>query len=117
MGRVTCYYYLTGSGRSPVRDLIDSLDPRTQRKFFFVRELLEEFGHTLPYPHAKYLGSGIFELRFTGGEGAVRVLYFFFHGDKAIFTNGFIKKTDRTPAKELHAAFGRRKDFLRVHKG
>ena len=37
--------------------------------------LLEEFGHKLPEPHAKYLKDGIFELRFSGKEGKIRVLY------------------------------------------
>ena len=117
MARVTCCYYLTAAGRSPVRGFIDSLDPRSQCKFFFVMELLEEFAHTLPQPHSKYLGSSIFELRFGGEEGAVRVLYFFFHGDKVIFTNGFVKKTDKTPAREINTAVERRKDFLSRNKG
>ncbi|MDD3089310.1 MAG: type II toxin-antitoxin system RelE/ParE family toxin [Candidatus Omnitrophica bacterium] len=117
MSRITCCYYLTASGRSPVRDLIDSLAPRAQRKFFFVMELLEEFGSRLPRPHSKYLGKDIFELRFGGEEGAVRVLYFFFQGDTAVFTNGFIKKTGKTPLKELNTAIERRKDFFSRNKG
>jgi hypothetical protein len=77
MAGVTCCYYLTAAGRSPVRGFIDSLDPRSQRKFFFVMELLEEFGHTLPPPHSKYLGSSIFELRFGGeGGGGPRAVFF-----------------------------------------
>jgi phage-related protein len=109
---VTTYYFCTESGKSPVRDFIDSLDGSTQRKFFFVKGLLEEFGHKLPYPHAKYIGDDIFELRFTGKEGGIRVLYFFFHQDKAIFTNGFVKKTDKIPTREKSVAQERRKVFL-----
>ena len=47
MGRIVSYYYLTESSRSPVREFIDSLDFKTQRKFFFVKELLEEFGKVI----------------------------------------------------------------------
>ena len=112
IAKVTCYYYATESNRSPVREFIDSLDDRTQRKFFFVKALLEEFGYRLPYPHAKYLGDSIFELRFKSQEGEIRVLYFFFHKDKAVFTNGFIKKSSRTPKDELSIAINRRKEFL-----
>lgn len=117
MAKVTCYYYLTESDKSPVRDFIDSLDIITKKKFFFVKELLEEFGHKLPYPHAKYIGDNIFELRFTGREGAIRILYFFFHQDKTIFTNGFIKKTNKTPKREIAIAIERRKIFIDKQKG
>lgn len=110
--RIACYYYLTASNKAPVREFVDSLDFKTRRKFLFVQELLEEFGHKLPYPHAKYLGNSIFELRFKGQEGALRVLYFFFHQDRAIFTNGFIKKTNKTPKIEIAIAVERRREFL-----
>ena len=112
MAVIACYYFTTAAGRSPVREFIDSLDLKSQRKFFFVKLLLEEFGHRLPEPHAKYLGDGIFELRFTGREGAVRILYFFFRQGKTILTNGFIKKTDKTPEHEKHLAMERKKKFL-----
>ncbi|PIW67702.1 MAG: hypothetical protein COW10_04580, partial [Candidatus Omnitrophica bacterium CG12_big_fil_rev_8_21_14_0_65_42_8] len=102
--KVTCYYYIIASGSSPVREFIDSLDDRTQRKFFFVKALLEEFGYRLPYPHAKYLRGSIFELRFKSIEGEIRVLYFFFQKDKVIFTNGFIKKSGKIPKNELSIA-------------
>jgi len=71
---ISCFYYVTESGKSPVRDFIDSLDSGSQRKFFFVKSLLGEFGHKLPQPHAKYIGDEIFELRFKGQEGNIRVL-------------------------------------------
>ena len=116
MQRLHCYYYCTESGRAPVKDFIDSLDCKTQAKFFFVKELLEEFGNRLPQPHAKYIGDDIFELRFKGREGAVRILCFFFHGDRAILTNGFVKKTNKTPAREKETAVERRKMFLLKQK-
>ncbi len=112
MAKLTSYYYLTESNKAPAKEFIDSLDFKTQRKFFFVKELLEEFGHRLPFPHAKYIGNDIFELRFRGKEGEIRVLYFFFHQDKVIFTNGFIKKTGKTLKREIETANQRRSEFL-----
>lgn len=116
MAGVSCFYYVTESGKSPVKDFIDSLDSSGQRKFFFAKSLLEEFGHRLPQPHAKYIGDEIFELRFKGQEGQIRVLYFFFHQDRVIFTNGFIKKSAKLPEKEKALAIERRKSFLGRHK-
>ena len=116
MSKMTCYYFTTESGRAPAQEFIDSLDPKSQRKFFFVKGLLEEFGHRLPDPHAKYIDDDIFELRFIGREGAIRVLYFFFHHEKAIFTNGFVKKSNKTPTREKQLAIERRKLFLSKQK-
>jgi phage-related protein len=110
--KIVCYYYVATLNRSPVKEFIDLLYDKTQQKFFFVKALLEEFGYKLPYPHAKYLGNSIFELRFKGQEGETRILYFFFHKDKAVFTNGFIKKSGKTPKGELLIAMNRRAEFL-----
>ena len=115
MKKVTCKYYCVESGRAPVKEFIDSLHLRTQQKFFSVVELLEEFGHQLPQPHAKYIGDEIFELRFKGQEGAVRVLYFFFYQDSAVLTNGFVKKSNKIPVKEKSTAIERRRTFLEKH--
>jgi phage-related protein len=112
LAKVTCYYYTTESGRVPVREFVDSLDMKTQQKFFFVKALLEEFGRRLPQPHAKYIGEDIYELRFKGLDVAVRVLYFFWDEKKAVFTNGFLKKSDKTPRKEKELAIQRRKAIL-----
>jgi len=112
LGAIKSYYYLTESKKVPAKEFIDSLDISTQNKFFFVKKLLEDFGYRLPKPHAKYIGDSIFELRFTGKEGAIRVLYFFFHQASVIFTNGFVKKTDKTPKNEKKIAIERRKTFL-----
>ena len=41
-----------------------------------------------------------------------RVLYFFVIGKKAILTNGFIKKTQKTPPGEIEKAKAYRKEYL-----
>lgn len=112
----TCFYYTTELGKSPVEEFIDSLDSKTQTKFFFKKGLLEEFGPRLPQPHAKHIGNGIYELRFEGKEGAIRVLYFF-HKNDIIFTNGFKKKTTKIPQREKALAIERRKLFLAERGG
>lgn len=113
---VATYYFCTSSGRSPVKEFISSLDGSARRRFYATKALLEELGHRLPFPHAKYIGDDIFELRFMGKEGSIRVLYFFFHHDMAIFTNGFIKKTDKTPEREKRVAIERRKAYYEADK-
>jgi len=108
-------YFVTDSGRRPVEEFVDSLNIRSQRKFVSAVELLESLGKELTVPHAKYIGNDIFELRFEGIEGTTRVLYFFFDGEKAVLTNGFIKKTNKTPKHEKETAIGRRRIYFQTH--
>ena len=112
MNKIECLFYLTDSGKSPVEEFIKSLDPRGRRKFYYVKNLLEAFGRNLAYPHAKYIGDDIFELRFKAMEGHVRTLYFFYSGNQVIFTNGFIKKSGKTPHNEKQIAIDRKRDYL-----
>ena len=112
MIKIESHFYLTEAGKSPVEDFIRSLDSRTRRKFYYVKNLLETFGHRLPYPHAKYIGDDIFELKFHGPEGHIRTLYFFFAENMAILTNGFIKKSNKTPPNEKQIAIDRKKDYF-----
>ena len=108
----TSVYYVSDSGRVPVKKFIDSLASRTQQKYFAVIGMLEKLGKNLPEPHAKSLGNGIYELRFKGQEGYIRILHFFYDGNKIILTNGFIKKSNKTPKKEMTLAEKRKEQYL-----
>ena len=76
-------------------------------------EFLEEKGPALREPFSKPLGDGIFEIRAKQGSNISRVLYFFVIGRKIILTNGFVKKTAKTPPGEIERAKGYRADFQR----
>ena len=116
MEEYTCIFYKTIAGKSPVEDFIEGLEEKTQDKFILKKQLLQDFGPQLRYPHTDYIGEGIFELRFKGKEGQIRVLFFFFYGKRIIFSHGFVKKTQKTPQKEIEIAKGRKKDFWLRHK-
>jgi phage-related protein len=109
-----CYYYSLASGEKPVEDFISSLNEKRKGKFKYVKGLLEVSGHRLKRPYSKYLGRSIFELRFEGVEGYVRVLYFFLRQDAVVFINGFIKKSNKIPKNEIDLATRRRKSCLQL---
>jgi len=46
------------------------------------------------------------------GTNITRILYFFVAGHKIILTNGFVKKTQKTPSMEISLAKKYREDFL-----
>ena len=84
-----------------------------QAKIFATLELLEIKGPGLREPFSKPLGDGIFEVRAKQGSDISRVLYFFVVGRKVILTNGFIKKTQKTPSREIDRARHYRADYQR----
>lgn len=78
-----------------------------------VIDLLEARGHLLRPPCSKNLGDGIMELRISIGNDISRILYFFVVRNTAILTNGFIKKTQKTPPTEIQRAKQYRNDYMR----
>ncbi|MBR1598222.1 MAG: type II toxin-antitoxin system RelE/ParE family toxin [Lachnospiraceae bacterium] len=74
--------------------------------------LLEQNGNELREPYSKHLEDGIYELRIKQGTNITRVLYFFMIGQKIILTNGFVKKTMKTPTGEIQLAKKYREDYL-----
>ena len=54
----------------------------------------------------------IFEMHCKFGSDITIVLYFFYYEGKIIMTNGFVKKTQKTPKEEIQIAKDRRKDFI-----
>ena len=74
--------------------------------------LLQDNGNELREPYSKHLSEGIFELRAQIGSDTTRVLYFFYVDRRIILTNGFIKKTQKTPKREITRAKQYRTDYL-----
>lgn len=112
MANFESLYYKTKNGHNPVKAFIDNLSFKTERKFFVKIDWLEEYGPRLPGPHAKKLDNDLYELRFEGEDGVIRIIYFFYIGKKIILLNGFKKKTKKTPRREIELAKRRMADYL-----
>lgn len=102
-------------GRCPVQEFLDSLEPKLLAKTLRTIDLLEMNGPLLREPYSKPLENGIFELRSEQGSDITRVLYFFIIGKKAVLTNGFVKKTQKTPNEEKELAKKYKADYERRH--
>jgi phage-related protein len=105
-------YYDLPDGTKPVEDFIDGLDIKMKVKLLGTIDILEEFGNQLREPYSKHLSDGIFELRVKFASDITRVLYFFYVGEKIILTNGFVKKTQKTPKSEIDKAKKYRDEYL-----
>ena len=109
-------FYATEDGREPVAEFLDSLDQKMNAKLIGLMELLEEKGTALREPYSAPLEDGIFELRCKLGSNITRALYFFYVGKRIVVTNGFVKKTQKTPSGEIKLAKDRRKDWIERNK-
>ena len=100
------------NGEVPVEEFLDSVNPKIRAKIFGLIAILQEKGNMLREPYSKHLVDGIFELRCKFGSDITRVLYFFYCEGRIILTNGFVKKTRKSPKEEIQLAKERRKDFI-----
>ena len=80
----------------------------------FVRyaERMEIYGPDLGMPHTRAMGEGLFELRLKAAEGIGRVLYCTLIGQRIVVLHHFVKKTEKTPSRELELARQRMKELL-----
>ncbi len=106
-------FYEKENGEQPAKQFLLSLNKKMRAKLTDTISLLSDNGYELREPYSKHLGEGIFELRAKFGSDITRVLYFFFVDKKIILTNGFIKKTQKTPISQIDIAKKYRKDYLK----
>ena len=109
-------FYELPSGEKPVETFLDGLDKKMRAKAVHGLTVLEEFGNNLREPYSKPVGDGLFELRIKFASDISRIFYFFVVNNKIILTNGFIKKTMKTPNSELDLAKKYKADYERRHK-
>lgn len=104
---VNVEFLILPSGKCPVEEFIDSLDEKTATKVQRYVEELEDNG-TLPFPHARKMQglNGLWELRVLSRDGAVRIFYVYRDKNQILFVSGFLKKSQKTPEREIGRAVG-----------
>ena len=101
------------SGRSPVEEFLNSLSGKQAQKVAWVLQLIEEMDY-VPSMYLKNLVNtdGILEVRARVGHDIFRLLGFRDGKTFVVLTNGFQKKTRKTPRQEIQLAEERKKDYL-----
>lgn len=77
-----------------------------------ILELLMEHGPHLRLPYSRAFGKGLFELRPRGREGIGRAFYCFLSGQRVVILHAFVKKSQKTPDRELKLAQKRMKEVI-----
>ena len=90
-----------------------SLDKKTQVKIEYVLDLVR-FERQVPIKFFKYLDDtdGIYEVRVITTFKSIRILSFFDQGDLVVLTNCFLKKSQKTPRKEIELAEKLKKEYM-----
>ncbi len=113
MDRFEILFYAKANGEEPAKDFILQQDSKMKAKLLRIIETMACNGNVLGEPYTKCLTDGIYEIRAKHSSDITRVLYFFESGGRIVLTNGFVKKTDKTPRREIEKARKYRNDYRR----
>ena len=111
MAKYQVEFFEKDNGDIPAEDFINALNVKMSAKVYRLLVMVAENGPDLREPYSKHLDDGIFELRAKFGSDITRVLYFFFVGRRVVVTNGFVKKTQKTPQAEIDKAKAYREEY------
>ena len=79
--------------------------------YFQITERMKLNGANLGMPYTRALGSGLFEIRAKGKEGIGRAFFCTVVDQRIVVLHSFIKKSQKTPDKELKIARKRLKEI------
>ena len=80
-------------------------------RYLHLTDRMADYGPDLGMPHTRAMGSGLFEVRLKSQEGIGRVFYCTLMGRRIVVLHHFVKKTDKTPPRELAVARKRMKEW------
>ncbi len=96
-----------------VRTELDGWPPGLRARYRALALRMLEHGPDLGMPHTRSLGGDLYEIRAKAAEGIGRAIFCTLVGQRIVILHGFVKKTDKTPARDLDLARNRMKQVLR----
>ena len=105
------FYHLPG-GRSPINDFLGGLSDKAHMKALWTLETIQSL---YPKPNAyleKLSNAGeLWEVKVQQGNNIYRLLGFFKTPDELMLVHAFVKKTQKTPPREIDLALQRKKEY------
>ena len=85
---------------------------KVKNKIIWTLELLEDI-QKVPETYLKHIENtdGLFEIRIQLGSDIFRIFCFFDRGNLVVLTNGFQKKTQKTPKQEIEKALKIKQEY------
>lgn len=113
----TVIFYRTARDESPVEKFLDGLSGKEAQKVVWVLQLIEEMPRVPRQYFKKLTGTDdLWEVRVQFSGNIFRLLGFFDGGRLVVLTNGFAKKSQKTPANEIEIAERRKRNYLTRRK-
>ncbi len=110
-------FYKTESGKCPVENFLDALPDKIVNKVAWVLRIIRDFDNVPRLYFKKLINTDdIWEVRVQVGNNIYRFLGFNDGGNIIILTNGFHKKSQKTPKKEIELAEIRKRDYINRRK-
>jgi phage-related protein len=103
-------FFETGTGRKPVKEWLLDL-ARDDRRVVGKDIQKVEFGWPIGMPYCRPLGHGLWEVRSDLTDGTIARVMFCIVAGEMVLLHGFIKKTQKTPAKEIDLALKRKREL------
>ncbi len=80
--------------------------------FVRIAQLVEEFGlENIGMPHVRHIQDKLWEMRLKGKDGISRALYVSTSGKRVVVLRVFVKKSQKTPGREIKIAMERAKEI------
>jgi phage-related protein len=111
--KLTAVFFKKASGKEPVKEWIKDLTP-ANRKIIGRDIKTVELGWPIGMPVCRPLDKGLYEVRSTLECGNIEArVIFCLEGNTMLLLHSFIKKSQKTPQKEIDLAFNRKKEIYR----
>jgi len=113
-------FYRDRHGNSEIVEYLDELKEKSatsknervnRDKILAYIGALEQYGTRIGRPIVKHIDGSIWELR----PIANRILFFYWKENKFVLLHHFIKKTNKTPPREIDMARAKLKDYIERH--
>jgi len=90
---------------------VDALPEDMQMRFARITDMIRDLGlQAIREPYVKHLDGKLWEMRLKGEDGIARSIYVAASGQRVVVLRTFVKKTDKTPRREIEIAFARMKE-------
>jgi phage-related protein len=90
---------------------VAALPPDMNARFLRIGDMIVAVGlEKMREPYVKHLTGKLWEMRMTGRDGIARSIYVAASGRRVVVLRTFVKKTRRTPPREIALALTRLKE-------
>lgn len=97
-----------------VGEELEALPADMRARFVRIAELIAAVGlERVGAPHIKHLTGPLWEMRMKGKDGISRALYVTVRDKRVVVVRVFVKKTQKTPRREIDLALQRAKEVLK----